>query len=128
MTDSLRAKLVYACRNICPMVLSEDETKVYPYAVYDITSVAQRDKDGIYAFFGDTTIRVVSNQKSEADATATSIQSAVETAFRDGKSNFVPGDFSKDCQEGIWTIEMNYTLKQYADWSEPVEQTNSNTE
>jgi hypothetical protein len=127
MTDSLRAKLVYICREICPMVLSEDETKVYPYAVYDITSVAQRDKDGIYAFFGETTIRVVSNVKSEADSTAAAIQSAVETAFRDGYSNFVPGDFSKDCQEGIWIIEMNYTLKQYADWSEPVEQS-SNTE
>ena len=127
MTDSLRAKLVYACREICPMVLSEDETDTYPYAVYDITSVAQRDKDGVYAFFGETVIRVVSNVKSEADSTATAIQSAVESAFRDGSSNFAPGDFSKDCQEGIWTIEMNYTLKQYADWSEPVEQT-SNTE
>ena len=127
MTDSLRAKLVYACRNICQMVLSEDETDTYPYAVYDITSVAQRDKDGVYAFFGETVIRVVSNIKSEADSTATAIQSAVESAFRDGSSNFVPGDFSKDCQEGIWTIEMNYTLKQYADWAEPVEQT-SNTE
>ncbi len=127
MTDSLRAKLVYACREICPMVLSEDETKVYPYAVYDITSVAQRDKDGVYAFFGETVIRVVSNAKSEADTTAAAIRQAVETAFRDGSSNFAPGDFSKDCQEGIWTIEMNYTLKQYADWSEPVEQT-SNTE
>ena len=127
MTDSQRAKLVYACREICPMVLSEDETKVYPYAVYDITSVAQRDKDGVYAFFGETVIRVVSNAKSEADTTAAAIRQAVETAFRDGSSNFAPGDFSKDCQEGIWTIEMNYTLKQYADWSEPVEQT-SNTE
>ena len=127
MTDSLRAKLVYACREICPMVLSEDETKVYPYAVYDITSVAQRDKDGVYAFFGETVIRVVSNAKSEADTTAAAIRQAVETAFRDGSSNFAHGDFSKDCQEGIWTIEMNYTLKQYADWSEPVEQT-SNTE
>lgn len=128
MTDSLRAKLVYTCREICPMVLSEDETKVYPYAVYDITSTAQMDKDGVYAFFGETVIRVVSNVKSEADSTAAAIQSAVESAFRDGSSNFVPGDFSKDCQEGIWTIEMNYTLKQYADWSEPVEQTNTNTE
>lgn len=128
MTDSIRAKLKYACRNICLMVLSEDETKVYPYAVYDVTSVAQRDKDGIYAFFGEATIRVVSNTKSEANTVADSIQQAVETAFRDGCSNFVPGDFSKDCQEGIWTIEMNYTLKQYADWVEPVEQTNSNTE
>ena len=127
MTDSLRAKLVYACREVCPMVLSEDETKVYPYAVYDITSVAQMNKDGVYAFFGETVIRVVSNVKSEADTTAAAIQSAVESAFRDGYSNFVPGDFSKDCQEGVWTIEMNYTLKQYADWSEPVEQT-SNTE
>lgn len=125
MTDSLRAKLVYVCRNICTMVLSEDETKLYPYAVYDITSKAQMDKDGVYAFFGDTTIRVVSNVKSEADETAASIKSAIETAFRDGQSNFVPGDFSKDCQEGIWTIEMNYTLKQYADWEEPVEQTNT---
>lgn len=128
MTDSLRAKLVYSCKSICRMVLSEDEVEVYPYAVYDMTSVAQRDKDGVYAFFGDCTIRVVSDKKSEADTTASAIQSAVESAFHDGYSNFIPGDFSKECSLGIWIIEMNYTLKQYADWVEPVEQTNSNTE
>jgi len=127
MTDTLRAKLVYTCKSICRMVLSEDEVKDYPYAVYDMTTVAQRSKDGVYAFFGDCSIRVVSDKWSEADTIATALQSAIESAFRDGASNFVPGDFSKECSLGIWTIEMNYTLKQYADWAEPVEQT-SNTD
>jgi len=127
MTDSLRAILVYTCKSVCPLVLSEDEVDDFPYAVYDMTTTALSDKDGIYAYSGETKLRVVSNDKSEADTTAAALQSAI-SALRGGTISARLVDVTKECVEGIWTIEINYTLKQYADWSEPAEQTNSNTE
>jgi len=126
MTDSLRAILVYACKDVCPLVLSEDEVKTYPYAVYDMTTAPLQDKDSIYAFVGDTRVRVVSNDKSEADTKAAALQTAI-LALRNETIFTKLVDVNKECVEGIWTIEMNYILKQYADWSEPVEQT-TNTE
>ena len=128
MTDSLRAKLVYVCKDVCRLVLSEDEVNDYPYAVYDMTTTALSDKDGVYAYSGDTKIRVVSDSKSEADTTATAIQGVISSSMRDSSFFSQLMDVTKECVEGIWTIEMNYTLKQYADWVEPVEQTNTNTE
>jgi len=128
MTDSLRAILVYACRGVCPLALSEDEVKVYPYAVYDMTTFPMLDKDGIYGYAGDTRIRVVSDKKAEADTVADALRAAI-VALRG--EVFFPKlvDVTKECVEGIWNIEMNYILKQYAEWSEPEsEQTNQNTE
>lgn len=126
MTDSLRAILVYACKDVCPLVLSEDEVKTYPYAVYDMTTAPLQDKDSIYAFVGDTRVRVVSNDKSEADTKAAALQTAI-LALRNETIFAKLVDVNKECVENIWAIEMNYILKQYADWSEPVEQT-TNTE
>lgn len=69
---------------------------------------------------------MVSDKKTEADTVADALRAAV-VALRG--EVFFPKlvDVTKECVEGIWNIEMNYILKQYADWSEPVEQT-TNTE
>lgn len=127
MTDSLRDRLAYACKDVCVLALSEDEDPNYPYAVYDMTSTPMRDKDGVYGYSGDTRIRVLSNDPDEADTLAASIQSAIATGMHDEVFYSRQDDYTKECFSGIWTIEMNYTLRQYADWSEPVE-TTSNTE
>lgn len=127
MTDSLRDRLAYACKDVCVLALSEAEDPNYPYAVYDMTSTPMRDKDGVYGYSGDTRIRVMSNDPDEADTLAASIQSAIATGMHDEAFYSRQDDYTKECVGGIWTIEMNYTLRQYADWSEPVE-TTSNTE
>ena len=36
----------------------------------------------------------------------------------------VKESITKECVEDVWTIELTYTLKQYADWAQPVEQNN----
>ena len=127
MTDSLRDRLAYACKDVCVLALSEDEDPNYPYAVYDMTSTPLRDKDGVYGYSGETRIRVVSNNPDEASTLAGSIQGAIASGMNDGSFISRQDDYNMECTSGIWTIEMNYTLKQYADWSEPVEQI-TNTE
>lgn len=129
MTDSLRAKLVYECKSVCQLVLSEDEVENYPYAVYDMTTTALSDKDGIYAFVGDCKIRIVSDKKDEADTLRASIESAIASGMRSSSFFSQLTDTTKECVSGLWAVELNYTLKQYADWVEPVEQTtNENTD
>ena len=127
MTDSLRDRLAYACKDVCILALSEDEDPNYPYAVYDMISTPMLDKDGVYGYSGDTRIRVVSNDPDEAATLAESIQGAIATGMRDEAFSYTMDDYDMGCTGGIWTIEMNYTLKQYADWSEPVESV-TNTE
>jgi len=128
MTDSLRDILVYICKDVCPMVLSEDETEQYPYAVFDMTTSPLIDKDGVFAYTGDCKIRVVSNNPDDVDTKAAAIQSAITSSMRSSTLFSRLDDSTKECVDGIWTYEMNYTLKQYADWAEPVENNEQNTQ
>ena len=124
MTDALREKLVYVCANAADLYLSETEKDSYPYVVYDMTTTAQMTKDGISAFIGDTKIRVVGQVLENLDTTRAAIESAIASGMHDTQFSSYLRDVTKECVDGIWTIEMNYTLKQFADWAQPVEQTN----
>ena len=125
MTDSLREKLVYTCKDVCNLNLSEAEQDNYPYVVFDMTTSPLKDKDGIYAYSGDTSIRIVGTVLSALETLRSSIESAIETGMRNESFSSTLADVNEECTDGIWTIELNYTLKQYADWSEPVETTNT---
>lgn len=132
MTDSLRAKLTYVCATAgVNLHLSEAETDNYPYAVYDMTTNPLLDKDGVYGYMGDCKIRLVSDNVGDIDTLCATVQSAILTGMRDSDFFSKLVDVTKECVDDIWTIELNYTLKQYADWAvpvEPVEQTNSDTD
>lgn len=128
MTDSLRAKLISVCAGVIDFQLSEAETDSYPYAVYDMTTNPLVDKDGVYGYMGDCKIRLVSDDVDTIDALRARVESAILTGMRDAIFFSRLVDVTKECVDDIWTIEMNYTLKQYADWVEPVESTNDNTE
>jgi len=125
MTDSLREKLVYTCKDVCNLNLSEAEQDNYPYVVFDMTTSPLKDKDGVYAYSGDTSIRIVGTVLSALETLRSSIESAIETGMRNESFSSTLADVNEECTDGIWTIELNYTLKQYADWSEPVETTNT---
>ena len=128
MTDSLRAKLTDTCKSVISLNLSEAEQDTYPYAVYDMTTVPLMDKDGVYGFSGDTTIRIVGPEKQSLEVLRAGIESAILSGMNDSAFTSKLNDTTKECVDGMWIIELTYTLKQYADWVKPVEQTNSNTE
>ncbi len=116
MTDSLRVKLVAVLSAIAPVHLSEAEVDGYPYIVYDMETTPIADKDGVHRFDGDTKIRIVSDDKSAADALMSPVQSAIMAGMRDAVFSSHLTSVGKECVDGIWTIELNYTLRQYADW------------
>ena len=131
MTDTLIQKLTSVIDPLAPVdddnlpkvYLSEAETDDYPYVVFDITSSPLRDKDGVYGFRADTKIRVVGNSFNVIDPIQAGIQDAIEDEMNDGTFSARLLDATKECVDGIWTVELNYTLKQYADW-EPETETN----
>ncbi len=116
MTDSLRDKLSDVLDPVIEIDLSEAETSEYPYAVYDMETSPVMTKDGIARFDGDTRIRIVSNSFDEADLIRGQIVSAISAGMHDQVFSSRLLSTTKECVEGIWTIELNYTLRQYADW------------
>lgn len=118
MNEALRTQLVaiLAAANI-DIRLSEDEVQGYPFVTYDMSVYPLRNKDGVYGFSGDTYIRIVSDDFEQADTIRASVESAIESGMGMTSSIFSSrlSSTDKNCVSDIWTIELNYLLKQYGE-------------
>ena len=123
MIDSIRAKLVSVLSDAVDVYQSEAETDAYPYVVYDVTSSPVLDKDGVRGFVGDTKVRIVGVEFDVIDNLRAQVESAILSGMHDDTFFSKLNTTDKECVDGVWTIELSYTLKQYADWAQPVEQT-----
>lgn len=113
MTDNLGEQLVGVLSEVIALTLSETEVKGYPYAVYDMTTTPMRTKEGEYGASGETRIRIVSDNPIEIDVISTSIKDAIASGMRNETYYSRLDNETKECADGIWTIELNYTLKEY---------------
>lgn len=114
MTDTLRSQLVSTLSDAeVTVLLSEAETQAYPFVTYEMTVNPVRDKDGVHAFTGLTTIRVVSDDFDEADEIRAEVEEAIEDGMQDETYSSRLTATDKDCLNGVWTIELSYTLKQF---------------
>lgn len=127
MTDSLRDKLVAVLSGVATVNLSEDAKDSYPWVVYDMTTHPIMDKDGICGYSGDATIRLVDKDPDALDTLRASVENAIATGMRDSAFSSKINDITKECVEDVWTIELTYTLKQYADWEQPTPEENVQT-
>lgn len=127
MTDSLRDKLVAVLSGVATINLSEDAKDSYPWVVYDMTTHPIMDKDGICGYSGDATIRLVDKDPDALDTLRASVENAIATGMRDSAFSSKLNDITKECVEDVWTIELTYTLKQYADWEQPTPEENVQT-
>ena len=127
MTDSLRDKLVAVLSGVATVNLSEDAKDSYPWVVYDMTTHPIMDKDGICGYSGDATIRLVDKDPDTLDTLRASVENAIATGMRDSAFSSKLNDITKECVEDVWTIELTYTLKQYADWEQPTPEENVQT-
>lgn len=115
MTESLRTKLVslLTAANV-DVRLSEDETRDFPFVTYEMTVTPTFCKDGVCKYVGDTYVRVVSDNFSEADSIRATVEAAIETGMGHGavySSRLI--NSNKDCVSDIWTLELYYILAQY---------------
>ena len=127
MTDSLRDKLVAVLSGVATVNLSEDAKDSYPWVVYDMTTHPIMDKDGICGYSGDATIRLVDKDPDALDTLRASVENAIASGMRDSAFSSKLNDITKECVEDVWTIELTYTLKQYADWEQPTPEENVQT-
>lgn len=112
MIESIGKKLTSVISQLVALNLSEAETEEYPYAVYDYTPNPVRTKDGIVAYKADVTVSVVSGSFDQADDIRARIAEAVSQHMnKDGYSAFLQ-EWTPECVEGIWTIEMIFNIKQ----------------
>jgi len=115
MTESLRTQLVSLLTAAGVEVrLSEDEAMTYPFATYEMTVTPVMDKDGVYKYVGETYIRVVSEDFDEADQIRANIEAAIELGMGYGAvySSWLINS-NKDCVNGVWTLELYYSLTQW---------------
>lgn len=111
MTESIGKYLKTLCSGFVNFYLSEAETQAYPYAVYNQTVEPKRDKDGVYKYVAESTIRVFSKDFDQAQQVADSIQAAL-----DGNTNeaYVIRLLrqTKRSREDVNYIELVYYVKQ----------------
>lgn len=113
MTETIGIRLVELCRPVLQQFyLSQAASEVYPYATYDCDTTPYYDKDGVYKYQASTIVRVVSDRYTEAADKAEAIVSAIASGMHEGTHIASAPSRRSDCREGIWTIELQYTIKQ----------------
>lgn len=134
MTEHLHTQLVSTLTSagVNP-ALSEAEIDSYPYVTFELPVEYRYNKDGAYKLVGNLTIRSVSDDFDEADALRSDIESAIASGFDGTPVNIMSEpedpeetpivlevvyyrarltDVRKDCTDGVWVIELDYTLTQ----------------
>ena len=134
MTEHLHTQLVSTLTSagVNP-ALSEAEIDSYPYVTFELPVECRYNKDGVYKLVGNLTIRSVSDDFDEADALRSDIESAIASGFDGTPVNIMSEpedpeetptvlevvyyrarltDVRKDCTDGVWVIELDYTLTQ----------------
>ena len=113
MNESLHTRLVSVLNaaEVSP-ALSEDEINGYPYVTFELPVEYTYTKDGVVGIVGNLTIRSVSDDFDEADELRSTMEAAIASGFAGPIYTARLTDVRKDCMDGIWIIELNYTLKQ----------------
>ena len=112
IVESIGTKLATLLGSVVPLALAEAATDVYPYATYSQTLNYRRSKDEVCMISADTEINVYAKAFSDADTAAASIISTLETSMRDDTYVATLRSVNKDCTNGIWDFQLNYTIKQ----------------
>lgn len=113
MTEQIGQQLVTTIGGIIPTFYAEAETEVYPYCVYNQTVVPSANKDGVYKLTSSCEIAIYSDDFDKADAKSLAIQEAILDGLNGEHFTARLEDFSKACEDGIWTITLTYNIKQF---------------
>ncbi len=117
MTDQAGIRLYELISPLVALNLSEAETDTYPYAAYDISTVPVRTKDGIARFDSDVSMHILSKSFDEAHSVCDQITDALEESMRNDTFSATWRASTPSCTEGIWTITLEITIKQYKEYT-----------
>ena len=112
MTESIGAKFVEVITPLVHINLSEAESSNYPYAVYDQTLTYRRNKDGVDNIGATSDIHIYGKDFAQVDGIAAGIAAAVKEEMQNDTYYAVLRTVDKTCTEGVWDIQMNYSVRQ----------------
>lgn len=112
MTESIGAKFKEVITPLVHINLSEAESGNYPYAVYDQTLTYRRNKDGVDNIGATSDIHIYGRVLEELDGIAAGIAAAVVEEMQNDTYYAVLRTVDKTCTEGVWDIQMNYSVRQ----------------
>lgn len=93
--------------------LAEAEEETYPYAVYTIDATPVYTKDGIHHYEANVFVTVYAKELEKCDLIADSISTAVTEDMNGGQFYARLLSDKDDCSDGVWSRELNFTIKQY---------------
>lgn len=113
MTEQIGHTFTTIAKQFADVYLSEAEVETFPFICYDQTVEESRTKDGVYKLTSNLSCRIVSNNFDLADSLREQVYDAIETEMNNDQFRAVAISTSKDCQDGIWTIELTYRINQF---------------
>lgn len=113
MKETIGIELTRLASQFVNIYLAEAEEENYPYAVYTSNVTPVYTKDGVHHYEAMVSIAVYGKTLDTCDQISESIGSAIsEHMTRRPYQSFKTSD-QKDCDEGIWSRTMNFTIKQF---------------
>jgi len=114
MIESIGTQLYTLLSGIVTLNLNEAETESYPYAVYNAPVVPVRSKDGVIKYTTQAVITIYAKDFGTANTKADLIITALEANMRSAQYAATLTSNISSRVEGIWAIELTYTINQYS--------------
>lgn len=112
MTERIGIQFTHLVGPLVSLFLGEAETESYPYAVYDYDVNPVYSKDGVDGLSSELTCVVVSNDYDEAQNIADAIVETLASDMQTDEFFAYLRNTGSSCEEGIWTINLEYNIKQ----------------
>jgi len=109
--DTICTAFESAVAGIIPAYLAEAETDSYPFLVYNYTATPILSKDGPIGLEAYLTASIVADDFDTAEADAGLVAAAVRQNMTE--YGLVPQTISRDCIDGVWQIDLTWTVRQH---------------
>lgn len=116
MTETIGQQLVALMGPYVETFYSEAETESYPYAVYDQVVTPSRTKDSVYKLTSACVLSLYSDSFDEVDGLLETIQPVLMDGLNTSPYSAIINSVRKECEEGIWSITLDLTIKQSLPW------------
>jgi len=114
MVSTIGSKLVTTLTSIVNVMLDEDATNSYPYAVYRTQLSDVWTKGGVYKQTGRLYLTLYSQDYATAKTKIGLIKDAITTNMVGEQYRMVLTNDAATCDDGLWSWELEYNASEYA--------------
>lgn len=114
MKETIGIELTRLASQFINIYLAEAEEENYPYAVYTLDVTPFYTKDGIHHYEAFVSLTVYDKDLDSCDHISDSIDAAIIENMTHRPYVSLKTRDNKDCEEGIWSRTMDYTIKQFS--------------